>query len=179
MHDTPEPLPIPSGVDTIRDQITRLVAAIQQPDEPCAVHAGQIYVWLPGVVSALDIPYLELPEDDQVAFMEALDVGHWQAPAIGDEDPQDWLMVPLKTVLGDLVYRGRSAHARAYVEWLKTDFFPSMLEHGCYDPATNHAPPIGKELDTLEVRERCRGMVEHFLAHLHDSLGEDTYGRFD
>ena len=137
------------------------------------MHRGQPWLWLPGVVSALDIEFMELDEDAQAEFMEALNVGHWLPEG---PDGETWLMVPLKTVLGDLVFRGRSAHALAYVQWLQQDFYPAMLEHGCYDPATNHAAPVGQELDQLETRERCRGMVEHFLAHLHDNLGEDSYG---
>jgi hypothetical protein len=46
----------------------------------------------------------------------------------------------------------------------------AFLKHGHYDPATNHTPPPGQELDALEARERGRDLFNEFVPGFGDAL---------
>ena len=48
----------------------------------------------------------------------------------------------------------------------------AFLEHGWYDPTTNHEPPSGSELEALEGREAARAIMDDLF--LHGSKAPDS-----
>ena len=54
--------------------------------------------------------------------------------------------------------------------WIKTEYAPAIVRYGHYDPARQHEPPPGQELEALEARENARALLNALLP----GLGEDT-----
>jgi hypothetical protein len=61
--------------------------------------------------------------------------------------------------------------------WIRTAYAPAIAQHGDYDPARQHEPPPGQELEALEARENARELLNALLPGLWEdtlALLEDT-----
>lgn len=73
--------------------------------------------------------------------------------ALGAPWPVIW--VSLRALYPLVAGRGRHAVCIKLAVWY-SGVFAALLQHGTYNPATNHEPLPGQELDTIERRERIR-----------------------
>jgi hypothetical protein len=77
--------------------------------------------------------------------------GHWQH-----------LLVSMRCVQAHVLPEAAHPACLAYTHW-HTEVLVALMHHGTYDPAHNHAPRPGEELDALERREHLQATFdEHF-----------------
>jgi hypothetical protein len=74
-----------------------------------------------------------------------------------NERGEAFLVLPL-TSLFLLLHHSRHPVATAYSFW-ECQVTAALHQHGYYDPATNHQPPIGQELDAIEVKAELDDML--------------------
>jgi hypothetical protein len=82
-----------------------------------------------------------------------------------------FLVLPLGELLGALHF---SAHpvGRAYAVW-DSEVEAALTRHGWYDPATHHTPPVGMELEAMEMQSAMREAYRAFWGR----SWEATWGR--
>ncbi len=96
---------------------------------------------------------------------EAIDVGvipniQWNSP---------WGVIIRLHALTMYVQFGRHRACIHYRFW-QLGVQLAILKHGYYDPATNHTPPPGRELDALESREGLRDLYNSDMPGFGDVL---------
>ena len=81
----------------------------------------------------------------------------------------EWVaMLPLQA-LAMFIDFARHPGCTTYRLW-QLEVHLAFLEHGHYDPATDHTPPPGQELAALEIRERGRDLFNEFAPGFGDAL---------
>jgi hypothetical protein len=75
------------------------------------------------------------------------------------------LVVQLVPFLLAFACRGRHKVCTTFSVW-HTHVVSALMQHGYYDPATNHTPPAARQLDALECREDLRAGFNRLLPGL-------------
>jgi hypothetical protein len=84
--------------------------------------------------------------------------------------PHGWqvLLVRLRLLtLTRVMYFGRHPVCTTYAVW-HTGVVSALMQHGYYDPLTNHTPPAEHQLDAIERREEGRTMLNNLMPGMGD-----------
>ena len=95
----------------------------------------------------------------RVTRWDVTDTAGGHHTAVSLNDVVDWLS-PLSTLPA----------CQALWSWIRTEYAPAIARYGHYDPARQHEPPPGQELEALERRENARELLNALLP----GLGEET-----
>jgi hypothetical protein len=80
------------------------------------------------------------------------------------------LLVQLKPFLLRFGQQGRHPVCTQFAVWY-AKVLCAFMDHGYYDPLTNHTPPADQQLDAIECREEGRALLNQLLPGIGDVFG--------
>lgn len=81
--------------------------------------------------------------------------------------------VTLRDILDHLSVWSTVPACVAYWDWMCGEFMPAIMRHGYYDPARNHEPPPGEELNAIERREGGRDLFSDIIPGFRQQIGSE------
>ena len=122
------------------------------------VNGSGYYYRIVDVIQAFKIP----PDYEEEGYQSIFDDGEdITTPWADDDIEQPVYLIPLCEIKR-LAFFGTSQLCHDFRQYL-INVHKAVEKTGWYDPERNHEPPIGKELDALEMREHVReAMPEPF-----------------
>jgi hypothetical protein len=100
----------------------------------------------------------------RISTEEGQEMRFFHCDARGDA----WLVMPLKTLI-PLLFSCRHAVCTAFADW-DAEVKVALMDHGHYDPTTNHRVPAGGELDAIEIQSALRELFRATFGHSWEGL---------
>jgi hypothetical protein len=136
------------------------------PFEVAVGHDGVLFAY-PELLAALQLEgdRAEILAETAEVLEAMARVHPWN---ITDADGVPHVAVSLNEVVDYLSPLSTLPACQTRWHWIRTAYAPAIAQHGYYEPARQHEPPPGQELDALEARENARELLNALLPGLGD-----------